>query len=66
MSKMSNHTAEARTPLVGLPEPSQGRTDAKLEENVSRSGYIETRNAAYRGFRSPTAANESLSKKLEM
>ena len=32
MSKMSNHAAEARTPLVELPEPSQGCTDAKLEK----------------------------------
>lgn len=44
----------------------KGYAGTNREESVSRSGYIETRNAAYRGFRSLTAANKSLSKKLEM
>ena len=57
MSKMSNHTAEARTPLVGLPEPSQCCIDATWEESASNvTGYTKLRNAAYRGFRSLTAA----------
>ena len=57
VSKMPNHTEEARTPLVGLPEPSQCCIDATWEESASDvTGYTKLRNAAYRGFRSLTAA----------